>query len=242
MDARVFFTVGEVDTTFSQDHTVVVVDVLRATSTIVEAMAAGARTIYPVGGTEEALRLATSLGREDTLLCGERRGYKIEGFDLGNSPPEFTPERVAGKRLVMSTTNGTRAFQATVGAGRVIAASLLNLDATARSVASADQLVILCAGREGQFSLEDALCAGLILETVAREREEGEEEGDDAARAARALARSIRPDAALLKSVAGGRALVEIGLEADIEHCARRDLHAIVPEMQDRMIRMADGT
>ena len=84
------------------DATVIVIDVMRATTTIVEALANGARAIYPVVSTEGAVKLAQSLGREDTLLCGERRGQKVEGFDLGNSPAEFTREAVEGKRLVMS--------------------------------------------------------------------------------------------------------------------------------------------
>ena len=96
MNATVFFTLQEVDGAVLQDHTAVVIDVLRASSTIVAALAAGAQAIYPVVSTEEAIKLATSLGRGDALLAGERRGLKVEGFDLGNSPREFTPEAVGG--------------------------------------------------------------------------------------------------------------------------------------------------
>ena len=240
MRARVFFTAAEVDAALTLDQTAVVIDVLRATSTIVQALAAGARAIYPVPGAEEAIRLASSLGREDTLLCGERKGLKVPGFDLGNSPLEFTPERVEGMRLVMSTTNGTRALHAAGGAGRVLALSLLNLEAVTRAVRGAEDLAIVCAGREDRFSLEDAVCAGLALEKLL----EGSEDHrlDDSARAALALARSFVPDAAFLGTVEGGRALLAIGMGSDVEHCARRDLHAIVPEMQERMIRAADVT
>lgn len=90
--AKVFFSVAEVDSVGLQDRTVVVLDVLRATSTMVSALAAGARAIYPAGNPEEAVRLLSSLGREDTLLCGERKGLKVEGFHLGNSPPS-SPRR-----------------------------------------------------------------------------------------------------------------------------------------------------
>ena len=239
--ARVYFTVAELEPADVQGGTVVVVDVLRATSTIVEALAAGARAVYPTVGSEEALKLASSLGREDTLLCGERKGLKIEGFDLGNSPLEFTPERVDGKRLVMSTTNGTRAFHAAGQADRIVAASLLNLGAAAGAVAGEEDLVVLCAGREDRFSLDDAVCAGLILEHALGGRE-GAPELDDGARAALSLARDVTPDWAFLRSVAAGRALIDIGLAGDVEHCAHRDLHVIVPEMQDRMIRIRDGS
>jgi 2-phosphosulfolactate phosphatase len=237
----VFFSVAEVQAAELQERTVVVLDVLRATSTIVAALASGARAIYPVASPDEAVRLGSTLGREDTLLCGERRGLKVEGFHLGNSPAEFTPERVAGRRLVMSTTNGTRAFQAAAPAARILVGSLLNLGAAARAAANAEELVVLCAGREDSFALDDAVCAGLLLDRV--EAELGAPpELDDAGRAARLLARSVTPDADFLRSVGGGAALVSIGLDEDLEHCARIDLHDIVPEMQDRTIRLADGS
>ena len=105
-----YFTVPEVDGASLAESAVVVIDVVRATTTIIEALANGARAIFPTESTEEAVRLASSLGREDSLLCGERKGEKIEGFDLGNSPAEFTREVVEDKKLVMSTTNGMRAL------------------------------------------------------------------------------------------------------------------------------------
>jgi 2-phosphosulfolactate phosphatase len=237
MQVRVFFSVAEVDPSDLSDRTVVVIDVLRATSTIVTAVANGAKAIYPVGGSEEAMRLLSSIGRENTLLCGERRGLKVEGYHLGNSPAEFTPERVAGQRLVMSTTNGSRALQAAAGAERVLVGSLLNLGAVARLATFADGLVVLCAGRENNFALDDALCAGLLLDRVAEGRRD-ELQLDDAGRVARSLSAQLAPDVALLRTVAGGRALVEIGLGDDIADCARVDLYDLVPEMHDRMIRL----
>lgn len=237
MRARVVFTVVEAEAVELHGRTVVVVDVLRATSTIVAALAGGARAIYPAAGAEEAIRLASSLGREDTLLCGERKGLKIEGFHLGNSPSEFSPARVGGKRLVMSTTNGTRAFQAAASAERVLAAAFLNLDAAARAAAGAEDLVILCAGREGRFALEDAACAGRLLGRIREIRGEAPKM-DDAARAARTLASALTPDVEFLRNVEAGRALIDIGLAEDVEYCARVDLHDIVPEMQERTIRL----
>ena len=105
-----YFTVPEVDGASLAESTVVVIDVVRSTTTIIEALANGARAIFPTESTEDAVRLAQSLGREDSILCGERKGEKVEGFDLGNSPAEFTREVVEDKKLVMSTTNGTRAL------------------------------------------------------------------------------------------------------------------------------------
>jgi 2-phosphosulfolactate phosphatase len=236
MEIDVCFSVAEVDPSTVSGRVVVVVDVVRATSSIVEALANGARAIYPTTGTEEAIKLANSLGREDTLLCGERKGRKIEGYDLGNSPAEFTRDRVDGKRLVMNTTNGTRAFLAVGGADRVVAGSFLNLGAVARAVAGPHSLLLVCAGREDRFCLEDAVCAGQLVGRLVGD--EGREEGlGDAARAAHRLARDVEVDGAFLASTQAGEALAAIGLEGDLELCARTDRHALVPEMHDRVIR-----
>src|SRR5262245_27251484 len=191
MQVRVFFSAAEVDPADLTDQTVVVIDVLRATSTIVTAVANGAKAVYPVGSPEDAVRLASSLGREGTLLCGERRGLKVEGYHLGNSPSEFTRDRVAGQRLVMSTTNGTHALQtAAASAERVLVGSLLNLGAVARLATFADGLVVLCAGREQRFALDDALCAGLLLDRVAEGRRD-ELDLDDSGRLARMISGQI---------------------------------------------------
>lgn len=236
MKIDTYFTAAEVDPAAVAGRTAVVIDVIRATSTMVEALANGAAAIYPTLQTEDALRLATSLGREDTLLCGERKGLTVEGFDFGNSPREFTRERVGGKRLVMSTTNGTRAFLAAGGAKRAVAASFLNLSAAAEAVAGSSDLLVVCAGKENHFSLDDAVCAGHLIRMIG----EGREESDlnDGSRAALALAERFTVDAGFLAETAAGRALVEIGLEGDLPLCAEMDRHALVPEMHDRMIRL----
>lgn len=243
MKVRTFLTAAEVDPQRVQRTTAVVIDVVRATTTIVEALAAGAHAVYPTLSTEEAIRLANSLGRDDTVLCGERRGLKVEGFDLGNSPREFAPGVVEGKRLVMSTTNGTRAFLAAQGAERVLAAALTNLTAVTGALGEVRELSLICAGREDRFSLDDALCAGWILRRLLSEESDGAAAGpepvlDDASRAVLTLANALDPDADLLRGTAAGAALVGIGLEDDLSLCAEMDRHAIVPEMHDRMIRL----
>jgi 2-phosphosulfolactate phosphatase len=232
--ATVFFTLQEVDAAAVQEQTAIVIDVLRASSTIVAALAAGAQAIYPVDSTEEAIKLATSLGRADTLLAGERKGLMIEGFDLGNSPREFTPEAVGGKKVVMTTTNETRALVAASGAERVLIASMLNLSAVARAVADAPRVAVVCSGKEGRFAIEDALCAGMLLARLAGGASALELE--DAGRAALALAGAFAADAGFLSGTAAGRALAEIGLAEDVDWCARVDAHDLVPELVDRMI------
>lgn len=240
MKVHVYFTVPEADASVLQGATVVVVDVVRATTSIVEALANGARGIYPTMSTEEAVKLAGSLGREDTLLCGERKGIKVEGFDLGNSPSEFAPEVVEGRRLVMSTTNGTVVFAEAHEADRVLVCALTNLAAVANAVRGAERLVVLCAGRQGGFSIDDAVCAGHLLLRVGGLDEDGVEL-DDGARAAITLGGAIVPDVAFLATSAAGRALAAIELEADLIACADVDRHTVVPVMRDQALVPLEG-
>jgi 2-phosphosulfolactate phosphatase len=241
MNVDVFFSPAVVDEASVDGRTAVVIDVIRATSCVVEALANGARGIFPTTLPEEAVKLASSLGREDTLLCGERKGLKIEGFDLGNSPREFVEEVVKGKQLVMSTTNGTRAFLAAEDADRVLAASFLNLSAVTGALKGVEALTIVCAGRENRFSLDDALCAGFLLKKLV----EGDHvaiRGNDAARAVLDMAEKYLPDEAFLRSTKAGEALGEIGMEGDLAFCALLDRHAIVPEMRERRIGLVKGS
>lgn len=240
MRVGTFFAPAGVEPADVAERTAVVIDVIRATSTIVTALASGARAVYPTVSTEEAIKLASSLGRDDTLLCGERKGLKVEGFDLGNSPAEYTEETVGGSRLVMSTTNGTRAFVAAAGAGRVLAASFLNLSAVADAVAGSEEVVLICAGKEDRFSLDDAVCAGHLLRELEKRRGDALDT-DDASAAALHLAGVVELDVAFLRSTRAGRALVEVGLESDLALCARRDVYPHAPEMEDRVIRLPSG-
>ena len=240
MKASVFFTSREAEGQALQDHTAVVIDVLRATSTIVAALAAGAEAIYPVVSIEDAMKLATSLGREDALLAGERRGHAVDGFDLGNSPSEFTPETVGGKRVVMSTSNGTAALLAAAGAERVLVGSFVNVSAVADAVAGVERLALVCAGREGRYSLDDALCAGMLLMRLTG-RLGAALELEDGGRAALALATLYTPDPEFLLMTSSGAALAEIGMAEDVRWCAREDVFDLVPELSDRMIRSSRG-
>lgn len=236
-----YFTVPEVDGASLAESTVVVIDVVRATTTIIEALANGARAIFPTESTEDAVRLAQSLGREDSILCGERKGEKVEGFDLGNSPAEFTREVVEDKKLVMSMTNGTRALTIAQEGERVLPCALTNLGAVAAELASVERISVICAGREDSFSLDDALCVGHLIQRILDARDEGDEEPElnDASRAARALAQARKPTKRVLSLAAGGRAVIEIGLEEDLAICADVDRHDIVVEMSDQQITRA---
>jgi len=144
--------------------TVLVVDVLRASTTIIAALAAGCAGVTPVADPVEARRRAAAHG---ALLAGERRGEPIAGFDLGNSPLEFTRERVGGRTVVLTTSNGTRALLAAREASAIGIAAFVNLTAAGHwAVAEGRDLVVVCAGERGRRSLEDHVCAGLLVEGV----------------------------------------------------------------------------
>lgn len=221
---------------------IVVIDVLRATSTIVEAMANGARAIFPVATAEDAAGLAQSLGRDSALLCGERNGLPIEGFDLGNAPGEFTADTVADKALVMTTTNGTRAFLTvaeraggTDAGASIVVGSFLNLGAVVTKLKDAGgPVALLCAGREGRFALEDAHCAGAIIQGL--ESADMALEMNDAGVAARRLANGKRSITRAFGATAAGRHLTEIGRKDDLAFCAQVDRSDRVPEFRERKI------
>ena len=239
MKLDVLITPGELMPADVARRTVVVLDVLRASSTIVEALAAGARALYPVAEVEEALRLANTLGRDEVLLCGERKSLAIDGFDLGNSPGDFTAERVGGKLIVMSTTNGTGAVVAAGGAARVVVGSWLNLTAVVDYLArTGAEPVFLCAGREGKFALEDAVCAGTLAAAL-MERSEADWELNDGAMAALAMALRYPDPDELFRETAAGKQIVEVGLREDLAFCALTDRHGVVPVFHDRQITVA---
>jgi 2-phosphosulfolactate phosphatase len=247
LSIQTFFSATEAESTDMTGKVAVVIDVIRATTVIVEALASGARGIFPTVTTEEAIALAQTLGREDALLCGERKGLRVEGFDLGNSPQEFTAERVNGKQLVMSTTNGTRSLRACQGARRVLIMAFTNIQAVVERVHAlqvsedASKLVLVCAGKEGRFALDDAVCAGLFLKAltavVAGDAGQRPLVLDEGSRVAVQLADAFPLSEAFLKTTAAGAALVEVGLGDDLAWCARRDQVSLVPEMEDRVIR-----
>ena len=140
---------------------VLVVDVLRATSMVVAACEAGCARVIPVADAAEARERARALAPEPVLLAGERGGERIEGFDLGNSPLDCSPDRVGGLSILLTTTNGTAAMLKASEAGAAALAALTNVGAAVRWAVSQDRdVTVLCAGEQGGFSLEDAVCAG----------------------------------------------------------------------------------
>ena len=224
-----------VDVDFTPDEagaapTGLVIDVIRATSTICQALASGYGRVFCAAEVEEARALRDALGAG--MLGGERHAVRIPGFDLGNSPREY--EEPAGETLVLSTTNGTRAVVAAAQrCERVFIASLLNLSAVVEAAREAgDDVVVVCAGVQGTLALDDAFVAGRIVELLGWER-------TDAADAAARLVSTWDGAQATLRASNSGRNLLENTpeLEPDIAFCARESVLDVVP----RLIAMRDG-
>jgi 2-phosphosulfolactate phosphatase len=237
----VFFTPFALGASDLGGRTVVVVDVLRATTTIAVALANGAKAVLPAGTTEEALRIAQNLERDAVILAGERKSERIPGFALGNSPTEFGPQVVGGKTIVMSTTNGTGAFVAAQAAREVIACAAVNFSTVVERcrtvLAERGDLVILCAGAEKQFALEDGFAAGRLAKLLLPEGGARSVSINDGAVASLELARHYGERwGRALKASAHGRELAALGFRADLETCAAQDTHPVLPLYADRRI------
>jgi 2-phosphosulfolactate phosphatase len=212
MRVHVAFTPGEAE----RAPTAIVVDVLRATSTIVQALASGYRRVLCCAEVEDAVALRASLG--EGVLAGERNAVAIPGFDLGNSPLEFT--KPLAETVVLTTTNGTKAIlAAAASAETVLVGSLLNLDAVTAAADRGGGVEVVCAGLQDRFTIDDAYAAGRIVELLDGDR-------SDAAEAAVRIARWFAgPEEALRASVNPGHAL----LREDITWCARESVLDVAP-------------
>jgi 2-phosphosulfolactate phosphatase len=225
-----------------QGRTVFVIDILRATTTMCATLHAGARAIIPAGSTEEALRLAQTIGSDDVLLAGERNCARIPGFQLGNSPLEMTEAAVRGKTLVVTTTNGTKALLACQGAAAVYLASAANLGVAAEKARECAHqeggVLILCAGRGGGFSLDDAYCAGrLAAATLGGVK--AQRGINDAAIASLDLVRRYgegweRP----LSYSRAGRELIRLGFRDDVLDAARLDAYPVPAHFHERRVTL----
>jgi 2-phosphosulfolactate phosphatase len=218
-----------------RNTTCVVFDVLRATSAFVTALRNGAKAVVPVSEIAEALALRQK--QPDVLLGGERGGVTIRAaqtggidFDLGNSPREYTPEKVRGKTIISTTTNGTRALRACAGAKTVLAASFLNLAATAKFIKKLPpaQVLLVCAGTHEDTALEDVLAAGMLCETLADDSTAWKL--SDAAEIAQCVYAQAKSDlaAAVCRSENARRLLGISELRDDVPFCLQYDRYPLV--------------
>jgi len=221
-------------------NTCVVIDVLRATTTIITALANGAKEVIPCLEIEDARRTAARFAADACLLGGERGGTPIEGFHAGNSPAEYTRERVLGKTLVFTTTNGTRAMQHCRQAEAVLIGAFVNLKAVCDTLVGRDRVELVCAGTDGHITLEDVLYAGAIVHAI---RSHFDDLNDQAVVAADSYAALLRlavegeagSQVAILASAMreshGGSNLVQLGMGSDVDLAAQIDRYSTVPEL-----------
>ncbi len=219
-------------------HVAVVIDILRASSTITTALANGARVVIPCEKVEQAFQLREQLAASEIILGGERGGVLIEGFDYGNSPGDYSVEHVAGKTVLFTTTNGTRAIHRCRKADAVWIGSFLNLAAITERLSSGNKPIdLICAGTDGAITLEDCLYAGAVAQRVINRREIPEQHCDDTTRLCLALYnqavnKKTEPvDLQILsafKNSQGGRNLLKLGMESDLSLCSQLDRLDIV--------------
>lgn len=207
--------------------TTVVIDVLRATSVMITALENGAEKIIPALTVEEALKKSKDLNRGAFLLCGERDTVRIDGFDLGNSPLEFRQEKVAGKILIITTSNGTKALNACRDAEKVFIGAFLNVRTVAKKVKDEKEVVLVCSGTAGRFSLDDGLCAAMIIEELAKSVLV---HPDDLGLALTKIWQSENGNLQkLLQDSFHLNYLLQKGFAGDIDYCLQKNITSVVP-------------
>ena len=239
MRIDVFFGANQFTTADVTGRVVAVIDVLRASTTISVALANGAKAVVPFDSSEDAVTRAKQFERREVKLAGERKMHAIPGFDLGNSPREFTREAVEGKTVLFTTTNGTGTLTAVQGARDVVVASYVNFSAVLAMLRAAARsktdISIICAGRDRQFSLEDAACAGRYARYIARRMPASAM--NDAALASTMIDRRYGENLARLFAESNhGRALATAGFDDDLVLCASVDAYPVIPVYSDRQI------
>jgi 2-phosphosulfolactate phosphatase len=230
------FSPHELEKKDFRGKTVVVIDVLRATSTMIIALENGCSGFIPVSTVEEAMQLAALKKDPDLLLGGERNAMPLEGFHLGNSPRDYRPEKVRGKVVVLTTTNGTQALLAARKAAEVFIGAFLNISALSRRLEETGRdVIIACSGEKSLFCLEDTVCGGAIIDCL-------EQEGvsllkNDAAMAAKVLYEYYEGDIhGMLAGCDWGQYLESVGLGKDLRICAQTDSSQLVPVYREGKI------
>lgn len=242
MRVGVYFTPYQVDEFALRDQTVVVIDVLRAGTTIATALANGAKEIIPVTTVERAVKISGSLFGDHILRGGERNGKMIKGFDLGNSPLDYSEGKVKGKAIIFSSTNGSKAIDKGRYAREMVLCSFVNLLAVVRFLETLRKdFHVVCSGNNGSFSMEDSVCAGMLLQKLS------EQKGielflSDEALAAVALYKSFgRSTAKMVRNSEHGRYLEQIGFGADLDICSSVNMLDVIPQLVGSVIKLKTG-
>lgn len=232
-----FSPVGADELSFT-GKTTVVIDVLRASSTIVAALSNGAREVVPVATVEFAVKVSGGMFGGQTLLGGERNTKKIEGFALGNSPLEYTPEVVKSKTIVLYTTNGSKAIVKAKFSENLFVCAFLNLKALAEHLTGIGKdFEIVCSGRHNYYSMEDSVCAGRLITEVQKLKDNVEP--SDSAKACIALYKTFgKSTLKMLHESEHGKILIENGFEEDLKFCSRLNSSEIIPYFSANVLKV----
>ncbi len=239
MRVELHFTPHQIDELALRDRTVVVIDVLRASTSIITALRNGAKEIIPVATVESAVKIGGNLFGDVTLLGGERNGKIIEGFHLGNSPLEYAEERVRGKSIIFSSTNGSLAMSRARYARELAVLGFVNMSVVADFLRQRPRdFTIVCAGSNAMFSMEDSVCAGMLIHRLSDAKGTGLELSDGA-RAALALYKGFgRSILKMIKTSDHGTFLEQIGFGADLPVCAGVDTVPVLPLQEGNVIKL----
>ena len=229
MKLNVFLSPIITDELFFTGKTTVVIDVLRATSTITTAINNAAKEIVPVATIEFAVKVSGGMFGGQTLLGGERNTKKIEGFALGNSPLEYSKDIVKGKSIVFYTTNGTKAIAKAKYSDNLFLCSFLNISEVAKHLIKLDNdIEIVCSGRNNYFSIEDSVCAGMLV-TKIRNHFDGLELNDSAKASVILYEKYSKDIRGMLRTTDHAKILIENGFESDLDYCSKIDLLSVIP-------------
>lgn len=229
-----------VDDLFFSNKTSVVIDVLRATSTIVTALENGAKEIIPVNSIEFAMKVSGDTFSGQTLLAGERNAQMIDGFTLGNSPLEYTSEIVKGKSIILYTTNGSKAIVKAKYSSKLLISSFLNTSSVAKELANSPEVVIVCSGNNGLFSFEDSTCAGDLINELLELNENVEL--DDASKTCHFLfQKNIGEIKNMLENTEHGMKLMDAGFEEDIKYASNKNIIDNVPCYKAGSIKLLES-
>jgi 2-phosphosulfolactate phosphatase len=236
------FNATQFDELQLRDKNIVILDVLRASTTIIMALNNGAREIIPVASIESAVKISGSLFGEVTLRGGERNGKMIKGFNLGNSPLEYNETAVKGKSIIYCTTNGSVAMSKSRYARTLAIGAFVNLSTIVDYIQEENKdFLFICAGRMnsvGHFSVEDAVCAGMIIQKLLK-NESQKIELSDSAKAANALYKTFgRSIIRMLRTSEHGKYLNEIGFGEDLKVCAAIDTIPVIPMLSGTVIKL----
>lgn len=237
----VFFSVQSFQEEELRGKSAVIIDVLRASSTIITALSNGARKVIPVADMSDAMKIATTMDQKDYLLCGEKNGQKIEGYHLGNSPAEYTPEVVSGKTLIFNTTNGTKAIKKASLANQIYVGTFLNQQSILEAIAEHDDEVILvCSGWQGRLSIEDTLFAGSLIHHLSGGQLP--DTAKDGAKVAFGLYEKYKHDLlGTINKSDHAKRLAELVPNGDISFCCKVNEFNVLPGMRDGILTNLNG-